>query len=100
MLRDHLGGFAADGRFPGVAAIIWQRGEVIACETIGWRDIARRLPLRRDTIFRLASMTKPITSTAAMILVEGAARSGAPDRGLVARGFGSQGAAYAGCHAR
>ncbi|MEJ0008697.1 MAG: serine hydrolase domain-containing protein [Steroidobacteraceae bacterium] len=39
-------------------------------DTIGCQDLARQDPIRRDTIFRIASMTKPITAVAAMILVE------------------------------
>ena len=37
---------------------------------MGWRDIEGKLPIERDTIFRIASMTKPITSVAALMLVE------------------------------
>ena len=37
---------------------------------MGWRDIEANLPVERDTIFRIASMTKPITSVAALMLVE------------------------------
>ena len=40
------------------------------CRTIGVQDLATGSPMRRDTIFRIASMTKPITAAAAMILVE------------------------------
>ena len=38
--------------------------------TVGWRDIEAALPIGRDTLFRIASMTKPITSTAALMLYE------------------------------
>jgi len=69
-LRERLQAFVDSGAFAGVSALVWQRGEVVACEATGWRDVARRLELRRDTIFRLASMSKPITSAAAMMLVE------------------------------
>ena len=44
----------------------WGTPEVCA----GWRDIDSRLPIERDTIFRIASMTKPITSVAALMLVD------------------------------
>lgn len=37
---------------------------------VGWRDVEARLPVERDTLFRIASMTKPITSTAVLMLFE------------------------------
>ncbi|MBZ5674825.1 MAG: beta-lactamase family protein [Acidobacteriia bacterium] len=53
----------------GAATLIWREGEAqIAC--VGWRDIEANLPIERDTIFRIASMTKPITSVAALMLVD------------------------------
>lgn len=57
------------GELAGAATLAWRDGEVrTAC--VGWRDIEARLPVERDTIFRIASMTKPITSVAALMLVE------------------------------
>lgn len=58
---------------PGVATLVWRArsgyGEAqTAC--VGWRDVEANLPVERDTIFRIASMTKPITSVAALMLVE------------------------------
>ncbi len=58
-----------NGDLSGVVAMVWRDGEV-RVDTVGQRDIARGLPMRRDTLFRIASMTKPITSVAAMMLVE------------------------------
>ena len=53
----------------GAATLVWRDGEVhTVC--VGWRDIEANLPVERDTIFRIASMTKPITSVAALMLVE------------------------------
>jgi CubicO group peptidase (beta-lactamase class C family) len=54
----------------GAAALIWRDGKVVKVATIGWRDVEARLPMERDTLFRIASMTKPITSTAALMLFE------------------------------
>jgi CubicO group peptidase (beta-lactamase class C family) len=53
----------------GLVALV-ARGDAIHIETLGVLDLAPRTPMRRDTIFRIASMTKPIVATAAMILVE------------------------------
>jgi CubicO group peptidase (beta-lactamase class C family) len=53
----------------GAATLVWRDGEArTAC--VGWRDVEASLPVERDTIFRIASMTKPITSVAALMLVE------------------------------
>lgn len=57
------------GQLAGAATLVWRGGEsLVACA--GWRDAAAEAPIVRDTIFRIASMTKPITSTAALMLVE------------------------------
>src|SRR5690606_21333392 len=47
-----------------------RHGEIVQAEEIGWSDIETRTPMRPDTLFRIASMTKPITSVAALMLVE------------------------------
>lgn len=57
------------GSLAGAAALIWRDGKV-QIVTVGWRDVEARLPIERDTMFRIASMTKPITSTAALMLFE------------------------------
>ena len=53
----------------GMVGLIAQGAEV-AVETAGVQSFATGVPMRRDTIFRIASMTKPVTAAAAMILVE------------------------------
>jgi CubicO group peptidase (beta-lactamase class C family) len=58
------------GTLAGAATLTWRDGKVIQVATVGWRDIEARLPIGRDTLFRIASMTKPITSTAALMLFE------------------------------
>jgi CubicO group peptidase (beta-lactamase class C family) len=57
------------GRLPGLVALIHRRGAEHV-EAMGTLAFDRNAPMRRDTIFRLASVTKPITAVAAMILVE------------------------------
>lgn len=54
----------------GVTCMVLQNGEEQCYYEAGCRDIANALPMTRDTIFRLFSMTKPITATAAMMLLE------------------------------
>jgi CubicO group peptidase (beta-lactamase class C family) len=57
------------GELAGLVALA-ARGDAIHVETLGVQDVEARSPMRRDTIFRIASMTKPIIAAAAMILVE------------------------------
>src|SRR6195256_505317 len=66
---DPLQQIVDSGQLAGAATLIWRNG---AAQTtcFGWRDIERKLPVERDTIFRIASMTKPITSVAALMLVD------------------------------
>jgi len=58
------------GELAGAATLVWRDGKVVQCAGVGWRDMAAKLPIERDTLFRIASMTKPITSTAALMLLE------------------------------
>ena len=64
-MRRHLDG----GQIPGLVALVHQRGREHV-EAIGTLALDSNAPMRRDTIFRLASMTKPVTAVGAMILVE------------------------------
>ena len=58
------------GEIPGAVSLIYRHGEVAHVVARGVRDLGTRSPMRRDTIFGLASMTKPVVAAAAMILVE------------------------------
>lgn len=55
---------------PGTVTALVRRGKLVHLETHGLRDVADNAPMERDTIFRIASMTKPITSVALMMLWE------------------------------
>jgi CubicO group peptidase (beta-lactamase class C family) len=68
-LRDVMAGYVERGKVAGVVALL-ARGDETHVETIGAQDLAAGTAMARDTIFRIASMTKPITAAAAMILVE------------------------------
>ncbi|HLJ88293.1 MAG TPA: serine hydrolase domain-containing protein [Candidatus Angelobacter sp.] len=57
------------GEIAGAATLIWRKG-TLQTTCAGWRDKEANLPVERNTIFRIASMTKPITSLAALMLVE------------------------------
>lgn len=58
------------GRMPGALTLVARRGEVAHFSAIGMADVERKKPVREDTIFRIYSMTKPVTSVAFMMLVE------------------------------
>jgi len=62
--------FVDAGALAGAAMLIWRNGHVMQSPCVGWRNVEARLPIERDTLFRIASMTKPITSTAALMLLE------------------------------
>ena len=64
--RDQI----AAGKIPGAVLLIQQHGKPVYREFFGVRDVASKAPMTDDTIFRLYSMTKPITSVAAMMLVD------------------------------
>ena len=58
------------GRVPGAVALVARRGRLGLFESFGQRDAASGAPMAKDTIFRIYSMTKPLTSTAIMMLYE------------------------------
>jgi len=59
----------AAGEMAGAVTIVW-RGEVLQTAAVGWADVASQIPLARDRLFRIASMSKPVTSVAALMLLE------------------------------
>ena len=67
---DYIRNEIATGKIPGAILLIQQHGKPVYFENFGVRDVVTRLPMTADTIFRLYSMSKPITSVAAMMLVE------------------------------
>jgi CubicO group peptidase (beta-lactamase class C family) len=64
--RDQI----ANGKIPGAILLIQQHGKLVYHEFFGVRDVVSKAPMTDDTIFRLYSMTKPITSVAAMMLID------------------------------
>ncbi len=62
--------YVATGKLPGALTQVWRRGERVLNAVQGWADRERQVPLAEDSIFRIYSMTKPITSVAFMMLVE------------------------------
>ena len=58
------------GELPGAVVFIARDGQLAYAKSFGWQDREKKIPMRNDSIFRLYSMTKPVVSVAAMILVE------------------------------
>jgi CubicO group peptidase (beta-lactamase class C family) len=58
------------GELAGAATLVWRDGHVVQTGCVGWRDVEAGLPVERDTLFRIASMTKPVTSAIALMLLE------------------------------
>ena len=67
---DYIRQEIAAGTMPGAVMLIQQHGHPVYFESFGVRDVESRRPMTADTIFRIYSMSKPITSVAAMMLVE------------------------------
>src|SRR4051812_22364302 len=60
----------ATGKLPGAVVLIQQHGKPVYLKCFGVRDVATKLPMTPDTLFAIHSMTKPITSLAAMMLID------------------------------
>ncbi|MGO4815220.1 serine hydrolase domain-containing protein [Cupriavidus sp. 2MCAB6] len=62
--------YVATGKLPGALIQVWRRGELVLNSALGLADRERQVPLAEDSIFRIYSMSKPVTSVAVMMLVE------------------------------
>lgn len=62
--------FEQDERISGVVTLVSRRGHLVHADALGFQDVESGTPMQRDTLFRIASMTKPITSVAVLMLVE------------------------------
>ena len=69
-INGHFARYVDDGRLPGWLIVVSRAGRVVLLETYGQRDVEAQAPVQVDTLFRIYSMTKPITSVAAMMLYE------------------------------
>jgi CubicO group peptidase (beta-lactamase class C family) len=66
----HLERYIEAGKIAGALTLVARGGQVAYCEPLGHLEIERRRPVTRDAIFRIYSMTKPITSVGLMLLYE------------------------------
>jgi CubicO group peptidase (beta-lactamase class C family) len=69
-VSDYIRNEVATGKIPGAILLLQQHGKPVYYENFGVRDVATEISMSADTIFRLYSMSKPITSVMAMMLVE------------------------------
>jgi len=69
-IEQYFARFVDDGVLPGFLVMVSRGGKIAHVAKYGWRDLERKLPVEDDTIFRIYSMTKPVTSVAAMMLYE------------------------------
>jgi CubicO group peptidase (beta-lactamase class C family) len=65
-----LQGAVEAGALPGALTLLWRRGRVVHQSMVGMMDLRRAVPMREDAIFRLYSMTKPVTAVALLMLME------------------------------
>jgi CubicO group peptidase (beta-lactamase class C family) len=68
-MHDVMAGYVERGELPGLVTLVSRRGEAHV-DAVGMKAVGGSDPMRRDTLFRIASMTKPIAAVAALILVE------------------------------
>ena len=69
-IAAHIDRYVDEGKLPGAACLVSRGGEEAFFHACGQRDVERDLPMQRDTVVRLYSMTKPIASVALMMLYE------------------------------
>jgi len=65
-----LGAVIDNGDLSGAVTLIWRKGEIVQVNALGRADLTSGRLMARDTLFRIASMTKPVTSVAALMLME------------------------------
>ena len=69
-IRPVMQGYVDDGNIAGLLTSVARRGKIVHFETIGMQDIENKKSMAADTMFRIHSMSKPITSVAVMMLYE------------------------------
>ncbi len=70
VITPTLQGYVDKGQLPGFLTVIARKGKVVHFEPVGMQNVENKKPIKSDTIFRIYSMSKPITSVAVMILYD------------------------------
>ena len=69
-IRTHFQQYIDAGKLAGTLTLVARRGQIAYCEPQGYLELEHKRPMQRDAIFRIYSMTKPITSVGLMMLYE------------------------------
>lgn len=69
-LETAIAPLVTDGQLAGAAALVWRDGAVVETATVGCRDLVSGAPVERNTLFRIASLTKPVTTVAALSMLD------------------------------
>jgi CubicO group peptidase (beta-lactamase class C family) len=67
-IRARMQEFVEKNQAAGLVALVGRRGVTGCLDAVGWQDVENKVPMKPDTLFRIASMTKPITAIAVMML--------------------------------
>ncbi|MFN3580049.1 MAG: serine hydrolase domain-containing protein [Pseudomonas sp.] len=70
MLEQAMKAQVTEGKLAGIATLVWQNGEVAHRQQSGYQDLEAKVPLKADSIYKIFSLTKPITGTALLMLHE------------------------------
>jgi CubicO group peptidase (beta-lactamase class C family) len=70
LINQRMKSFVDRGRASGIVTLVAHRGQVVSFSAVGNQDSEAQIPMKVDSIFQVASMTKPITATGIMILME------------------------------
>ena len=68
-VRSTLQAFVDGGELAGIVTLTSRAGEIVQSDALGWSDIETGAPMRPDSLFRIASMTKPVTGVAILMLI-------------------------------
>jgi CubicO group peptidase (beta-lactamase class C family) len=69
-IRDRMQQFVADGELSGAVTVVGTADTILHHEAVGYRNLETQQPMTKDTLFKIASMTKPITAIAVMMLAD------------------------------
>ncbi len=70
IIRDRLEAYVQNGDIAGGSILVRKDGEIVCTEYAGYGDMEKKIPVKADSVFRLASMTKPVAAAAIMLLVQ------------------------------
>ena len=69
-IETHFQGRVDRGEIAGIVTLVSRRGKIAHLSAVGYQDVVKNIPMETDTLFRIFSMTKPIASTALMMLYQ------------------------------